>query len=68
MSENILEKIIKNKEKKIDLLKKSLSIESLKTKIKENKSFINFKEAYNNSREHILSGNSFKHLEKIQSV
>ena len=30
--------------------------------------FSNFKEAYNNSREHILSGNSFKHLEKIQSV
>ena len=44
MPENILEKIIKNKEKKIDLLKKSLSIESLKAKIKENKSFINFKE------------------------
>ncbi len=42
--ENILKKIIKNKEKKIDLLKKSLSIESLKLKIKENKSFINFKE------------------------
>ncbi len=30
--------------------------------------FSNFKEAYNNSREHILSGSSFKHLEKIQSV
>ena len=30
--------------------------------------FLNFKEAYKNSREHILSGNSFKHLEKIQSV
>ena len=28
----------------------------------------NFKEAYNNSRKHILSGNCFKHLEKIQSV
>ena len=42
--ENILEKIIKNKEKKIDLLKKSLSIESLKSKIEQNKSFINFKE------------------------
>ena len=42
--ENILEKIIKNKEKKIDLLKKSLSIESLKKKIEEYKSFINFKE------------------------
>ena len=44
MSENILEKIIKNKEKKIDLLKKSLSIESLKIKINENKSFIDFKD------------------------
>ena len=30
MSENILDKIIRNKEKKIDLLKKSLSIENLK--------------------------------------
>ena len=44
MSENILEKIIKNKEKKIDFLKKSLSIESLKLKINENKSFIDFKD------------------------
>ena len=44
MPENILEKIIKNKEKKIDLLKKSLSIESLRTKINENKSFIDFKD------------------------
>ncbi len=44
MSENILEKIIKNKEKKIDFLKKNISIESLKIKIDENKMFINFKE------------------------
>ncbi len=44
MSENILQKIIKVKEKKIDLLKKSLSIEILNTQIKENKTFINFKE------------------------
>ncbi len=44
MPENILEKIIINKKKKVDLLKKSLSIESLKTKIEENKSFINFKD------------------------
>ena len=27
-----------------------------------------FKDAYNSSREHILSGKAFKHLEKIQSV
>ena len=44
MSENILDKIIRNKVKKIDILKKSISMESLKIKINENKSFINFKE------------------------
>ena len=49
MAENILEKIIKNKEKKIDLLKKTISIESLKEKIDENKSFINFKEKIENN-------------------
>ncbi len=49
MSENILEKIIKNKEKKIDLLKKTISIENLKKKIDENKSFINFKEKIENN-------------------
>ena len=49
MSENILEKIIKNKEKKIDLLKKSISVESLKKKIEENKSFLNFKEKIENN-------------------
>ena len=44
MPENILDKIIRNKVKKIDILKKSISLESLKIKINENKSFINFKE------------------------
>ena len=43
MSENILEKIIKKKKKKIDLLKKSISLESLDEKINENKLFIDFK-------------------------
>ncbi len=49
MSENILEKIIKNKEKKIDFLKKSISIQTLKNKINENKSFLNFKEKIENN-------------------
>ena len=49
MPENILEKIIKNKEKKIDLLKKSIKIETLKNKIDENKSFVNFKEKIENN-------------------
>jgi len=44
MSENTLEKIIKKKIQKIDLLKKSISLKLLIEKIDENKSFINFKE------------------------
>ena len=49
MPENILEKIIKNKIAKIDILKKTISILSLKEKINENKSFINFKEKIENN-------------------
>ena len=49
MPENILEKIIKKKIEKIDILKKSVSIEALKDKINENKSFINFKEKIENN-------------------
>ena len=49
MSENILEKIIKNKIKKIDILKKSISLDSLKNRINENKSFMNFKEKIENN-------------------
>ena len=44
MSENILDKIIKKKIEKIDLLKKSTSLKLLIEKIDENKLFINFKE------------------------
>ena len=49
MAENILNKIIENKKQKIDSLKKSVSIDSLKEKINENKSFINFKEKIENN-------------------
>jgi len=49
MSENILEKIIKTKIKKIDILKKSLKIDSLKNKIDENKTFVDFKEKIENN-------------------
>jgi indole-3-glycerol phosphate synthase len=49
MSENILEKIIKKKIERIDLLKKSISLNSLSTKINENKSFINFKDKIQNN-------------------
>ena len=44
MSENILEKIIKNKRNKIDILKKSISINELDERIKQHNKFINFKE------------------------
>ena len=49
MSKNMLEKIIKTKIEKIDVLKKSLKIDSLKKKIDENKSFIDFKEKIENN-------------------
>jgi len=49
MSENMLEKIIKTKIEKIDVLKKSLKIDSLINRIDENKSFIDFKEKIENN-------------------
>ena len=44
MPENILEKIIKKKIERIDLLKKSISLKSLDEKIDQNRLFINFKD------------------------
>jgi indole-3-glycerol phosphate synthase len=44
MAKNILDKIIKKKIERIDLLKKTISTNFLRLKIDENKSFINFKE------------------------
>ena len=49
MSENILKKIIKKKIERIDLLKKSISLNSLNEQINENKSFINFKDKIQNN-------------------
>ena len=49
MSKNVLEKIIKKKIERIDLLKKSISLNSLSIKINENKSFINFKDKIQNN-------------------
>ena len=49
MAENILRKIIKRKIEKIDILKKTISINFLNAKIDENKSFINFKEKIQNN-------------------
>ncbi len=44
MSENIFSKIIKNKRNKIDLFKKSISIDELNERIKRRSKFINFKD------------------------
>tara|TARA_B110001454_G_scaffold216766_1_gene240637 strand:- start:75 stop:866 length:792 start_codon:yes stop_codon:yes gene_type:complete len=49
MPENILDKIIIAKIQKIDVLKKSISLDSIKVKIDENKSFINFKKKIENN-------------------
>ena len=49
MSENILEKIIKKKIEKIDKLKKHITIKSLEEKIKQNNTFINFKDKITNN-------------------
>ena len=49
MSENILEKIIKKKSEKIIELKKHITIKSLEEKIKENNTFINFKDKIANN-------------------
>jgi indole-3-glycerol phosphate synthase len=49
MSKNTLEKIIKKKTEKIDLLKKSISLKLLIEKINANKSFVNFKAKIENN-------------------
>ena len=49
MSKDVLEEIIKKKIEKIDLLKKSISINSLNEQIDQNKTFINFKDKIQNN-------------------
>ena len=49
MAENILEKIIKKKIERVDVLKKLISLKYLEEKINVNKSFINFKEKIQNN-------------------
>jgi len=64
MSENILDKIIRKKIEKIDILKKSISLDSLKNKINENKSFINFKEKIENN----INNNKFSIIAEIKKA
>ncbi|MDA7847341.1 indole-3-glycerol-phosphate synthase [Candidatus Pelagibacter sp.] len=49
MSKDVLEEIIKKKIEKVDLLKKSISINSLNEQIDKNKTFINFKDRIQNN-------------------
>jgi len=49
MSENILNNIITKKIERIDLLKKSTSLDSLNEIIDKNSSYINFKEKIENN-------------------
>jgi indole-3-glycerol phosphate synthase len=49
MSKDVLEEIIKKKIEKVDLLKKSISLNSLNEQIDQNKSFINFKNKIQNN-------------------
>ena len=52
MPENILEKIINEKRNKIQILKKDVSISSLKDKILKLKNYVNFKEKILNNINH----------------
>ena len=49
MPDNILEKIIKKKKEKIESLKETIFLESLKELISSNKTFVNFKEKIENN-------------------
>jgi indole-3-glycerol phosphate synthase len=64
MSENILEKIIKKKIDRIELLKKTLSLNILNEKINENKSFTNFKEKIQNN----ISNNKISLIAEIKKA
>ncbi|MDA7733399.1 indole-3-glycerol-phosphate synthase [Candidatus Pelagibacter sp.] len=49
MSKDVLEEIIKKKIEKVDLLKKSISLNALNEKINQNKTFVNFKDKIQNN-------------------
>ncbi|MDA7831782.1 indole-3-glycerol-phosphate synthase [Candidatus Pelagibacter sp.] len=49
MSKDVLEEIIKKKIEKVDILKKSISINTLNEQIDQNKTFINFKDKIQNN-------------------
>jgi len=64
MVENILDKIINKKQLRLNELKKIISIDSLKEKINENKSFVNFKEKIKNN----IINNKFSIIAEIKKA
>jgi indole-3-glycerol phosphate synthase len=64
MSENILEKIIKKKIEKIDLLKKTIDVKSLHEIINKNNSFIDFKKKIEKN----LTNNKSSIIEEIKKA
>jgi indole-3-glycerol phosphate synthase len=64
MSKNILEKIIKKKIKRIDVLKKSINLHSLNELIDKNKSFTDFKKKIQNN----LSNNKSSIIAEIKKA
>ena len=64
MAEDILSKIIAKKKDKIDILKSTLNIEILKDKIKENNSFINFKDKIINN----INNDNFSIIAEIKKA
>ena len=67
MPDNILEKIIKKKIERIDLLKKSISLNALNEQIDQNKSFINFKDKIQNNINNNKSKKQSKKNKKSQT-
>ena len=64
MSENILEKIIKKKIEKVEGLKKTTSLETLKELIDKNNSFIDFKDKIQKN----LSNKQFSIIAEIKKA
>ena len=64
MVENVLKKIIKRKSEKIEILKKTISLESLNDLINSNKKFINFKEKIENN----IKENKFSIIAEIKKA
>ena len=64
MAENILEKIIKKKKERIESLKKSISLDSLKDLINTNNKFTNFKQKIESN----LKENKFSIIAEIKKA